>query len=278
MQKADFTLFFSMPLDEVDWDNLARSKVVRVMLPLGLADTGTLDRLWSMGVGVVLRIEEGTYYDQHSPEQIAQRVVDCALHAHVHFAIIGCEPEAHYDWRWGYDWHQDQAWPHRSAVARTSAAIHNRGYRTASPGWRMRMISETDPPEPGWATWLEICRIEYDSCDLNGCHLYEYGWESWVDENRFRTTLQRFMTDYHKDLVIDEIGVGSGDQVAKMSAYINIAQIILDDDYILGDRVKMLCPFVSNGAPGNPPVYDPEYIIRDPAAYDLLGTWMSTGT
>jgi hypothetical protein len=33
-------------------------------------------------------------------------------------------------------------------------------------------------------------------------------------------------------------------------------------------------PFISTGDPGNPPAWNSKYLIKDPAAYQLLGTFM----
>jgi hypothetical protein len=38
----------------------------------------------------------------------------------------------------------------------------------------------------------------------------------------------------------------------------------------------MLSPFVSNGDPGNPPSWDPKYLLRNPDAYRKLGAWISS--
>jgi len=40
-------------------------------------------------------------------------------------------------------------------------------------------------------------------------------------------------------------------------------------------RVMMLCPFVLNGDPRNPPAWDPRFMMRDQQCYVELGRWMS---
>jgi hypothetical protein len=138
----------------------------------------------------------------------------------------------------------------------------------------MRSISEDDPPQPGEATWSEITRLQYDACDGNACHLYTYNWTGPIDELRVKFALQRFATERHKMLWVDELGVNSGTPIERMRAYIDIAQMLVSEP--VGRRVTMLCPFVCNGNPGNPPSWSPGYVLTDPACYAELGAWLSS--
>jgi hypothetical protein len=274
MQKSDFALDFSVPLAPQDWTNLAASRVSKVMLPLPFCDTATLDRLHSMGVRLVIRVPEGSYGDDLAPGRIRNQVLACQAHVSVVVVIVGCEPEAAFDFRYGAaSWRQDVAYSHRDALSRVAAALRAAGFTVVSPGWRMRSISEDEPAQPGIQTWTEICRLSYDTCNGNGGHLYEYGWDGPVDELRFKFALKDLQTRFHQPIYLDEVGISGGATSAqKMRSYIEMAQLLVTEQ--IGQRVLLFCPFVSNGSPGNPPAWSPGYLLSDPQCYVELGQWM----
>jgi hypothetical protein len=86
----------------------------------------------------------------------------------------------------------------------------------------------------------------------------------------------------HKPICIDELGVGNASMsdVQKMAAYIAVAEILLSRvdgrQHALGQRCELLCPFVSNGDPGDPPQWEPYFLLKDPACYAELGRWMAS--
>src|SRR6266508_309831 len=63
MRRQDFALFWSVPPDAQDWDNLAISGVKRVQLVAAFADAATVIRLGDMGVKVTIRLDEPDYAD-----------------------------------------------------------------------------------------------------------------------------------------------------------------------------------------------------------------------
>lgn len=275
MDKSAFCLFYSLPLDAQDWASLTASHVKRVMLMLPFADQATLARLNSMGVSVTLRCPEDAYYDDLAPLRIRNAVQACASVCKVDAVIVGVEPESEFDFTYGSPtWGAERAYAHREAFTRVMTALKAAGFAVASPGWRIRAITEDDPPQPGEAQWAEICRLQYDRADYNAVHIYEHAWDGPVNEWRFKTTLRELEKQWHKMLLIDEIGINHGTQIERMRGYLDIAQLLLT--HPLGKRVAMLCPFVANGNPGNPPSWSPNYVIRDPAAYTLLAHWIQS--
>ena len=80
----------------------------------------------------------------------------------------------------------------------------------------------------------------------------------WVEQGR-----------RHKPLYIDEVGVaGSRSPVDKMQSYLKLATKLLGPT---GERVECLAPFVSNGTGVG---WDPKFLLRDPAAYQLVKRFM----
>jgi hypothetical protein len=301
VRRDDFTLFFSLPLDTQDWQNLQRSRVRRVMLPFQFADGGTLTRLGGMGIGVVLRIDESDYYALLDGHRLRSEL-DARMRAApgvVRVVQIGVEPENGLDFRYtSPDWAQDLARRHAAATERIRRALETTGVQLITAGWTMPPggISENDPPRPGRVVWREETRWAYaaPSSDPgkwpdieNGFHLYGYGWESWVDLHRVLWALKEGQELFHRPLWIDEVGIIRRSAVDSMYAYLCIATVLLGQ---AGARVKMLCPFVSNGDPyvrdgtgkilfdaqGKPRIHwRPEYLLRDPVCYDLVARFMA---
>lgn len=290
--KDRFALFFSLPPDERDWQNLAASRVRLVMLPLSLAAIrmDIVARLKQAGCRLVLRVEEGTYRDAASAARIGGEVAAVSAVCQVEATVAGVEPENGVHMIYGADWEKVRAYEHRNAFDRLRVALQLRGLRVIAPGWTKHSISEDDPPMPARTTWREICTMPqysehdrnrmsfgYHSADGVGWHEYQHGWHGFVDELRLKFSLKQAQELWHLPIWIDELGVNSGTQVERMRAYIDIAEMLLT--HRLGQRVELLTPFVSNGDPGPPPYHwNPGLLLTDPACYRLLGDWMQSST
>lgn len=283
MKKSDFSLFFSSPLDPPDWHNLDTSGVGRVMLPLNLATAATLDGLKARGVRVVLRTDED-YYSDDAPSRIRGLLRRAQQRAEVEAVIVGVEPENAQTLTYGAGtWGQQWAYVHRKRSDAVRAALQGLGVKVISAGWTMRSISEDEAPQPGKVTWREIVtaseagvggRADFgyndDEYDGAGCHIYQYGWQSFVDVVRLKFALKEAQSLFHKPLWIDELGISSGGQLQRMAAYLDIATMLLT--HPLGERVEMLCPFISNG---NGIGWDPGFLMTDPACYRLVREWLA---
>ena len=289
--KQRFGLYFSMPLDAQDWQNLAASRVKLVMLNLEFADAATLQRVAGMngGVKVILRVQEGRYYDELARARIRQLVLAARQSCGVEAVIVGNEPEHPFGWEYGSpSWGQDYAYRHRQAFDAMRVMLQREGVRVVSPATTMRSISEHEAPQPGRVTWREIMCLPdatggygYLSADGCGVHLYAYGWQGPVDELRLLFALKQQAELWHRPLWIDEVGVADrhSSQMDKMRAYINNGEILMarrdGRQQPTGARVECLIPFVSNGVPGDPPAWMPQFLLRDHACYQELGRWMA---
>ena len=279
--KGRFGLFFSLPLDAQDWQNLAVSRVKLVMLMLDFADSATLQRLRGMGCRVVLRVNEDSIYNDEAPRRVLNSVYTAMQSCPVEAVLVGNEPDAAQDFRYGANtWGQEFAYVVRRRFDNIRLSLQSVGIKVVSPALIMRSISEDEAPAPGRVTWREIMTLPdgngvgFQDADFNGCHLYGYGWDGPVDEIRWKFALKHNAELWHKELYIDEVGItGNHTQVEKMRAYIEMGEILLHNRG-LGSRVNFLCPFVSNGDPGNPPSWSPGFLIRDPRAYEVLGQWI----
>lgn len=276
--KQRFGLFFSLPLDALDWQNLAASKVKLVLLMLEFADKPTLLRLHSMGIRVILRANEDSIYNDEAPTRILNSVFKAMQLCPVDGVIVGNEPDSAQSFEYGAaTWGQDWAYQVRRRFDTVRRKLQSVGIKVVSPALIMRSISEDEAPVPGRVTWREILTLPdngagFQDADYNGCHLYLYGWDGYVDELRFKFALKHQAELWHRGLVIDEVGVaGSHTPLEKMRAYIDIGELLLTHR-ALGSRVEALIPFVSNGVPG---AWDARYLLRDPQAYVELGAWMS---
>lgn len=271
--RSYFTLFWSIPPDDTDWLNLNTSGVKRVMLPYMLVKTkpDVLAHLASLQVRVVVRLANG----EPDPIDTICHVLQAAAHTvSIDFVIVGNEPDSGLDWRDGAPtWGQDRAYQHVAYVNAIVPALTAVGLQAVSPAWSMRSISEDDEPQPGVTTWREICEPAYEKCMACGAHIYDYAWQGVVDELRFKFALQEALEALHKPVVLDEVGVDRGSNVERMNAYIAMSRD-LERIPALGARVLMFCPFVSNGDGHG---YDPGFILRDTAAYQALGQYISNG-
>jgi hypothetical protein len=281
VRRDAFTLFWSIQPTEQDWRNLNASKVKRVMLTYDLAlhDRAMLAHLASLQKRVVIRLTEENVFNI-APAIIRQRLDDIVRTITVDAVILGCEPENGFDMEygspnWGNRGDQPWVWHHAARVSLLHEALDGMPFKRVSPGWTMRSISEDEAPQPGVVTWAECTRMAYNKFDGNAAHIYQYGWTSVVDELRFKFALKEAQARHHKPVWIDEVGISSGSDVERMRAYIAIATMLLQ--HKLGDRVEMLCPFISTGDPGDPPAWDGRLLIRDAEAYRLLGAFMAAG-
>lgn len=284
--KQRFAIFWSLPPDDQDWVNLALSRVKLVMIMLEFCDAVTLTRLRDMGCRVVIRVNEGAYYDDAAPTRIRNLVLGAKALCPVEAVIIGNEADHAQDLQYGSaNWGQAWAYQHRKRFDALRKALQLVGVKVISPALIMRSISEDEYPAPGQVAWREILCLPdngygYLDAEGNGVHLYMYHADGPVDTLRALFALKYYATIWHKPLWIDEIGIpDKRSQVEKMRAYIAFAEYLLSirDDgkqHPLGQRVEFLCPFVGNGIPGDPPAWNPNYLIRDPNAYRLLGDWL----
>ncbi len=282
-----FGVFWSIPPDELDWQNLQVSHVKLVMLMMDFCDVVTLSRLRGMGCRVVIRVSENDYYNDEAPERIRNQVLMAMRSCPVEAVIVGNEPDHAQNLSYGSPgWGQEFAYVHRRRFDAVRKALQSMGVKVISPALIMRSISEDEPPAPGQVTWREICTLPdngagYLEADGNGAHLYLYHADGPVDTLRALFALKYYATIWHQNLWVDELGIPDNrPPVEKMRAYIALAEILISQregrQHPLGQRVDFLCPFLANGDPGNPPAWNPSYLIRDKKAYELLGDWISS--
>lgn len=272
MRKQDWTNFYSLPLDALDWQNLQASHVKRVMLLLPFCDVTTLDRLNGMGVRLIIRVPEDAYYDAENPMNIRGQVRSIARRIGLDAVVVGNEPDNAYSFEDGAPtWGQDHAYAHRSAFDAVRDLLQRDGFPVVSPALTMRSISEDEPPQPGQYTWSEILRLSYDKAHGNAVHLYSYNWLSVVDQLRVKFALKHYEGMWHQPLWVDEVNINSGTPVARMTACIAMAQMLLT--HPLGKRIVSWCPFVSNGDGQGWPV---GYLMKSPECYTLLGAWVTS--
>lgn len=293
--KQRFCLHFSMPLSPQDWANLDASKVRLVMLPLPFCDKNTMWDMRARNIRVVIRIPESDYYGAGDPERIRDEVIHAMTFCPVEAVIVGVEPDDQYVLSYGSpDWGQARAYEHRAAFDRVRKLLQPM-IRVVSPGLKAmvrksdgslgRSISEDDPPAAGVRDWCMINtlpdtegRFGWDEADGNSTHMYLYSHDGVVDDLRFMIDSKWWLTLLHKPVWIGEVGVGQArtSDVEKMTAYIQLAEILLSRDrfgkqHPLGVHSELLAPFVSNGIPAH---WEPYYLLDDPAAYVMLGDWM----
>lgn len=276
--KDRFCLFFSLPLDNQDWQNLDTSKVRMVMLQFAFADSMTLGKMKQRGLKVVLRIGED-YYADDAPSRFRAELKAKQQVCPIEAVILGVEPDNPFNLKYGStSWGQPRAYEHRLRSDRLRTALSGLGVKLVSASPTMHSISEDEPPAPGQVSWREICTLPdrnmgqgYHDYDGNGYHLYSYDYIGVVDELRVKFALKQAQTLWHRPLWIDEVGVGKGAPVQRMMMYTKIADMLLGN--VLGQRVEMLAPFVSNGQPHGH--WDANFLLRDPECYRVLGDWIN---
>lgn len=286
--KAKFGIFWSLPPATGDWANLTASGVKLVMLPLEFTGAETLLRLAGMGCRVLVRVQEGSYYDDNAPARIRNQILAVRQLCPLEAVIVGNEPDHTLNWEYSSaGWGQEFAYVHRRRFDAVRRALQGAGVNVIAPATIMRSISEDEAPAPGRVTWREIMclpeqfnqEVGYLAADGCGVHLYSYHWDGPVDLLRWLFALKQQAELWHKPLYIDEVGVADSDSpLDKMRSYINMAEKLLSvrggRQHPLGQRVECLIPFVANGDPGDPPAWDPRFLLRDPVAYQELGIWM----
>ena len=279
-RRTDFTLFWTLPPDGVDWQNLALARVRRMQLVAALAGRDLLLRLRDAGVqGVTVRMNEEDYATHEARLRARDRIAPL-LALGVDIVIVGVEPEHAFDFRYNSPgWGQDAAFAHSSNLREMLGLLRPLGVRVASPGWtsRAKDMNWREGLFPGEQTWLEITREVYNACDLNGFHWYSYDGTDYDVRERMRRTLWQEQERRHLPIYIDEVGVDRGTPVQRMGIYLHLATLLLDSTSnqpfaLSGARVAALTPFVSNG---NGVGWDIRYLIRDPMAYQMVGRFLS---
>ena len=279
--RTSLGLFWTLPPDDLDWQNLSSSSVKRMQLVASVADQVMLRRLRDSGVtGVALRMNEGDYSSASLRLMWRDRIAPL-VPLGVDTVIVGVEPDHAYDMRFGSPtWGQAAAAVHRDNLAAMLQLLRPLHVRVVSPGWtsRTRDMNWVEGVFPGEQSWLEITREAYNACDLNGFHWYSYDGTPYDVNERMRRTLWLEQGRRHKPLYIDEVGVDRGTPVQRVTVYLHLATLLLNTGSpptpfeFSGARVEALVPFVSNG---NGRGWDPAYLIRDPAAYALIGRFMA---
>lgn len=276
-----FGVGWTMPPDAQDWDNLRRSRVKLVQITFNIATEALVSTLANRGITTItVRLNESDYYTSEQRRVSTDRIARLMRLGLTH-VIIGVEPENAVDMRYGSrTWGQEQAYLHGNATREMYLSLFALGVKTISAGWTVRgwFRNWDEGVQPGVYPWLEETRLAYNDCDYNGAHLYMSDGTTYDIEERARVYLWEEQARRHKPLWIDELGVtpSVGDNVAKMGIYLRFASYLLRTDRRqplggAGERVEALIPFVSNG---NGIGWDPRFILRDPAAYDLLGAWI----
>lgn len=295
-----FCLFFPEPLDELDFGNLKASGVKRVQLffRTALNHPEMLKRLRSMGVRVILRLEEPaqhepvetTYYAANAWLFIRAGLLQIMQLVDVEAVIVGNEPEQPYDLTWSsFNWgnNPDAKWPlgkvwhHAFAFEQVRRALADLPVKIVSPGWSCHRMTPNDRPQPGRASWGRICADAYNGFFAatpqeaervkNGMHVYVHNWRSEEDRNRFKWALGNELERCHRVAWMNENNSNNGTDMEQMAAVIEMSDITRSHPD--GGRVESFCFFVSNGR-GN--AWRAEYIVRERAAYDMLGRWLNT--
>jgi hypothetical protein len=278
--RAQFSLFFSLPLDGLDWGNLLNSHVKRVQAMLPFCTPDFCKRLAGHGISLQVRVPRDRLMDIAS---VAVEMHSIKKWVQVDGAIIDNEPEHTYDMRYGSPtWGHQHAYQHRRDMEAALYVLRPLGIRVCSPGWtsRVKDFNWKEGLFPGEQSWLEVTRIEYNRCDYNGLHAYTYDGTAYDINERMRRIFHREQERRHRPLWVNEIGVDRGTQVERMAVYIEIARQLMTTNtasvwYGAGERVEGFTPFVSNGTPNGH--WDAGYLLRDPACYALLGEFMMEG-
>jgi len=286
--KDKLSLFFSMPLNTQDWNNLTYSKVTGVMMPYNpqIADNTTLKEFGKRNLKVVLRLTPDDL-DKLSLGEVQARMFEvkelCSLRA----IIVGNEPDDKFVHRydstdWGVDYCYNTHLPQLDKFRRT---LQGHGVSILSPGWLQRNFTEGSPPEPGIVAWSRAAQPVYNEMDGNCIHIYGYGWHGlpagfgeWpVDYMRFMNQIRFWEMLWHKPIWIDESNIDKGPEPEdaipgpiRMRACMGMARTLRDNP-IIGARVEFYCPFVSNGY-GNH--YPQGMVMNQPEAYEEVRTFM----
>lgn len=285
------SLFFPEPLQAIHWENLALSRVKRVQLfrnvvimehhKEGARTITYAEYLHRNGYQVVVRIPESEFEHLHLWTTISSLI---PLKQFLYAIVFGNEPEYEYDLTWSSEnWGNDpdipfpegKAWRHASRVSNATELAKSAlpQVKLISPGWKMRRITEDEPPQPGRMVWADICRPSYNRL-LNGAHIYGYSWRSEVDVQRAKWSMAEIESIFHHEIWINEFNVHSGSDEEQMNAFIEFQRrILLDPGVKCGKRVENMTLFVSNGDPNT---WDAVFLVESQSAYRMLGNWLST--
>lgn len=285
-----WVMTYSMPLSDDDIRNYSNSEARRAMLPFWIAydHLDSLSALSALGSSITLRIEDDDrLYNDGAATSIATALEDIRHQVpglRLDGVIIGNEPERDFDWTWrSEDWGNrydaghnawgGRAYEHAVATARVRAALAAARVPALSAAWRVRRKVPRDPGQPGWGSWYRMTADQYDGCDGNCAHIYLDRKESPEDENRFLWQVGNEEARCHRPIWFTEVGIRyAGSQVAKMLAYMDLLRLLLDPSSGRDtSRFRAFAPFVCNAAAGQ----HADYVITDPSAYYVLGTYLS---
>jgi len=274
--RKKFGLFWSVAPSAQDISNLELSNVKLVMLPLSLAvhRSDVLTYLSGRQCKVIIRIDE-PLMDSVPVRELRDAVRGVLGVVSLEAVQLGNEPEHMHDLRFGSpSWGIDRARHHKHVLASVRDAVRSLNVRCISPGWTAGRKHELDDLKPGMIAWRIEVGEEYGKCQGNSGHVYLHEWRHWRDELRFLYQVNELAELWHLPLWLDEVGVTDGTDVEQMQAYLKMGDMLLNPAWPAHHRVECFIPFVSNGTPGNPPAWNPKYLLQDPEAYRLLGTWV----
>src|SRR5687768_3902807 len=117
MRREDFALFWSLPPDLQDWDNLTVSRVRRVQLVASFTDQPTIARLASMGVRCTVRLDEADYATGDARLRSRDRIGTLLPLGAIDTVMVGVEPENAFNFRFGSPtWGQHAALDHAALL------------------------------------------------------------------------------------------------------------------------------------------------------------------
>lgn len=301
-------LRFPMPLDEQDRDNLSASGARRVIIEFWQQQNhmGNLVELGQRGVSVILNVEEPdpprahidprSYYHPDGARAILEALNIYRDFANIEAVVVGREPEHEYDLTWASDpaeggwgntpwgvWKDDwagKASAHADAFERVVEVLRRSGVKVVSPGWTHRRITPHDPAQPGRMTWARLCAVAYNKGAAGAIHLYGHGaqtlYKDGEDYNRLVWALGNERERVHTEPWIIEADTSpeQGGDVDHMNWCIGMYEAITNPAHANGQGLGAFIPFTSNGVPGEN--WPPRFLIRDPAAYQVLGAYLAT--
>lgn len=198
-------------------------------------------------------------------------------------------------------------WGIRYAVMHMARQLRGVAPVLIQPAFESRGYTEDDAPDPGLEYWRSIFENMWDDAAPNtvgnAVHYYDGGWwehdpeappmlnqgyfdfmkyaealagarcATQANVHRFMQAVRMWSGFYHHLIYWDEVNVKNGalSELEHMESVIGKSKLLIHHvnplGYKLGERVALLCPFVSNGL-GN--AYPEQYIMEDPACYELV--------
>ena len=292
-KQATFALFFPEPMADEDRANFEASGVKRVHLFLGVArnnPNNQLEYLHGKGGKVTLRVEEpvpgqsaNSYYNEATHPRIVSDISWIDDRVEVEAVIVGNEPQGfHSQERGSANWGNNpdgefpkgRAWAHQYALDRLRAALQAHDYKVISPGYKRGRVRPQQAAQPGNATWGRICSDAYDRCTAGGIHVYADAMQSGVDDERYLWAIGEELERVHTAAWLNETNINSPSASAqeRMRGCMHMYDLLAAQPWAV-DVIGSFCPFVSNGRAGEEWSH---MIMRDPVAYKLLGSWMSS--